>query len=79
VSGCCDEYGCRRKQPIRLYLGDLSGQVYAATRSTPRLDKHRNPVPGAWVARDKHDVTEALREFVRRNPEWVRAVLEGVS
>lgn len=73
---CCGEYGCRRAQPVRLYLGDLTGQVFAATRSTPRLDAHRNPVPGSWAAQEKHDVTAAMREFIRRNPQWVRRVLE---
>jgi hypothetical protein len=73
VSGCCDEYGCRRTQPIALYLGDLSGQVFAATRFRARPDGR----PGAWTATQKHDVTAQMREFIRRNPEWVRAQMEN--
>jgi hypothetical protein len=72
MSGCCDEWNCRRTEPIRLYAGDFTGGIYAATRSKKRG-------PGQYVAYEKHDVTEAMREFIRRNPSWVRAVLDTVS
>jgi hypothetical protein len=71
VSGCCDEPGCRRTQPIRLYLGDLSGRVYAATRYTRREGKY--PYPGGYAAQDKHDITGAMIRFIGDNPEWVLA------
>jgi hypothetical protein len=70
MTACCDEYGCRRKQPIHLYLGELTGQVFAATHAHERS-------PGHWTAYRKHDVTEAMREFIRRNPAWVREQLEA--
>jgi hypothetical protein len=75
MGDCCGEPGCRRKQPIRLYLADFSETVYATTRYTMR-----QPLAGLearWRAVDRHDVTAQMREFIRRNPEWVRAQLEA--
>ena len=68
MSGCCDEYRCRRKQPIHLYLGNLTGQVFAATHAHERS-------PGRWTAYQKHDVTRQMVEFLRRNEAWVREQL----
>jgi hypothetical protein len=72
---CCGESHCRRKTPIRLYRGDFSGLVYAATRSVPvrRYDEGATSV--TLCATERHDVTAAMKEFIRRNPEWVREQL----
>jgi hypothetical protein len=69
---CCGEYNCRRTQPIRLYLGEFSGLVYAATRS-----KHMGG--NTFSAVERHEVTEQMREFIRGNPAWVREVLAQES
>jgi hypothetical protein len=73
---CCDERNCRRKTPIVFYRGDFSGAVYAVTKSHVI---HSRPAPlGTTVCADqRHDVTEAMREFIRKNAQWVREVLEG--
>jgi hypothetical protein len=71
---CCDERNCRRKNPVKLYRGDFSGIVYAVTRA--RVIKRSSDSEGVFVAVERHDVTPAMREFIRRNPEWVREVLE---
>ena len=75
MSGCCGEHECRRSEPIRLYLGDLSGQVYAVTRS--RVHVERPDGRNTRRAVERHEVTEQLRSFIRSNPEWVREVLES--
>ncbi len=72
MSSCCGEPSCRRKNPISLYLGDFSGQVYAVTRS--RVVSVREDST-TLAALDRHDVTAAMRAFIHRHPEWVRAVL----
>ena len=72
---CCGEYACKRKHPIGIYLGDLSGQVYAATRM--RLIKDHGDGTATFAASERHDVTAAMRRFIRDNPGWVRAELEG--
>jgi len=73
--GCCTEIGCRRREPIFLYHADLSGRVYAATRR--RLVGERGDGTATFAATERHDVTEQMREFIRRNPEWVREQLEA--
>jgi hypothetical protein len=72
MSRCCSEPGCRRSQPIFLYLGDLTGQVYAATRSELRTADGDTAYMRATA---RHDVTRQMREFIRRNSSWVREVL----
>jgi hypothetical protein len=34
VSGCCNEYGCRRKKPLHLMRDDLTGTWYVVTAYT---------------------------------------------
>ena len=72
MSDCCDEPGCRRRQPIHLYLGDFSGTVWAATR----WRKAPGVLTDTMIAKERHDVTRQMREFIRRNPQWVRTELE---
>lgn len=74
-SGCCAEPGCRRHYPIALYLADFSGRVFAATRR--RVVSEREDGTATFAATDRHDVTDQMREFIRRNSEWVREQLEA--
>lgn len=73
MSTCCSEPGCRRAQPITFYVGDLSGTAYAVTRSEP----HSVGEDGRLTMRavERHDVTDALQRFLRKNREWVGQVL----
>ena len=71
--GCCAEDGCTRKRPIGLYLGDFTGQVYAATRM--RVVSDHGDGTATFAADEKHDVTRQMRRFIRTNAEWVRAEL----
>jgi len=72
---CCGEPECRRHYPIGLYLGDFSGTVYAVTKR--RVVSERGDGTATFAASERHDVTAQLREFIRRNPDWIRAVLEA--
>lgn len=71
---CCDELSCTRRRPLGLYLTDLAEpyRVYVVTRWHERRGK-----PGHFVADERHEVTTQMREFIRRNPEWVSAVLRS--
>ena len=71
---CCDEPECRRHYPIGLYLADFSGTVYAVTRR--RVVAEHEDGTATFAASERHDVTPQLREFCRRNPDWIRTVLE---
>jgi hypothetical protein len=71
--GCCDEPQCTRKQPVGLYLADLSGTVYAVTRW--RADGTLPDGRERRKAAVRHDVTAQMEQFVRANPEWVRNLL----
>lgn len=73
---CCNETGCRRKTPIVLYRGDFSGAVYAVTRATIISQPAKGDMTMSAI--NRHDVTQAMREFIRRNPEWIREVLAEV-
>lgn len=46
---CCDEPSCRRRQPLYLFQGGLTGRWMVATRW--RHDGHR------FVAIEKHELT----------------------
>jgi hypothetical protein len=70
VSGCCGEFGCKRRRPISLYKGDFGGQVFAVTRS--RQDGELPDGRARMVALERHDVTEQLRRFIVRECEWRR-------
>ena len=72
---CCDEYGCRRKTPFMLYLGGFTKQALLATRS--KVVKVHDDGTATFSATEKHDVTDTVKEFIRRNPEWVREVLDA--
>lgn len=74
AESCCAEPECRRHYPIGLYLGDFSGTVYAVTKR--RVVAEREDGTATFAASERHDVTRQLREFIRRNPAWVRAQLE---
>lgn len=71
---CCDEPTCQRRRPLGLYLTDLAEpyRAYVVTRYTERKGK-----PGHYVANERHEVTEQIKDFIRRNPEWVSAVLRS--
>lgn len=73
MSGCCTEPGCRRHYPVSLYLTDFSGQVFAVTRR--RVVSENRDGTATFAASERHDVTAQVREFIRRNPEWVREQL----
>ena len=72
---CCEEYGCRRRQSIALYLGDFSGQVFAATRMC--VVKDNGDGTATFAASEKHDVTRQVQRFIRDNAEWVREQMEA--
>lgn len=72
MSGCCSDYRCRRKTPIMLYRADLSGTVYAVTRSR---ELGRSAEDKTHQAIERHDVTSQMVSFIRANPDWVRAQL----
>lgn len=71
---CCDEPTCQRRKPLGVYLADLGqpARVYLVTRYTERKGK-----PGHYVANERHDITEQVKDLIRRNPEWAQAVLRS--
>jgi hypothetical protein len=75
MSDCCTEDGCRRQYPISLYRADFSGQVYAVTKR--RLVGERGDGTATFAATRRHEVTEQMMEFIRRNEAWVREQLEA--
>lgn len=77
MTGCCRELNCRRKAPITFYLADLFEPpvVFAATRSEPHSAGDDGRVTMRAV--ERHEVTETMRAFIRRNREWVLSVLES--
>jgi hypothetical protein len=78
VSGCCTEPDCRRHYPINLYLADFSGQVFAVTRRRV-VSESEDGTTATFAASERHDVTPQVQEFIRRNPEWVRAQLDDIG
>ena len=70
---CCDEPNCRRKQPLDIYLGPFTEQVYVSTRS--RLVKLHEDGTATFSAVERHNVTEQMVKFIRENENWVRAIL----
>ena len=72
---CCNEVGCKRTQPLGIYRGDFSGQVYVATRM--RVISDHGDGTATFAASEKHDVTRQMRKFIRSNAAWVREVLDG--
>ena len=77
MSGCCNEAGCRRSEPIHLYLADFSNQVYAVTRS--RVHVERPDGRNTRRAVERHDVTDQFRAFLKANRAWVFSVLNGTE
>jgi hypothetical protein len=69
MSGCCNEYGCKRKHPYAVYFGLLSNRVYLAGRSTD-LGNGISRVDGP-----KHDITPTIEQFILQNRDWVMSVL----
>jgi len=69
---CCDEPTCQRRRPLGVYLADLTepNRVFVVTDYTERS-------PGHYIARQRHDVTAQVKDFIRRNPEWVSAILRS--
>jgi hypothetical protein len=75
---CCDDPECTRLEPISIYLADFSNRVFAVTRR--RVVHDRGDGTATFAATERHDISSQLREFLRRNPDWVRAALsEGTS
>jgi len=72
---CCSEPECRRKYPVSLYLADLSERVFVVTRR--RVVGERGDGTATFAATERHDVTRQLREFERRNPAFVRSLLDA--
>ena len=74
MTGCCPDPSCRRGYPISLYKADFSDRVFAVTK---RRVVSERPEEGTatFAATERHDVTPQLREFVRRNREWIEQVL----
>lgn len=78
MSSCCSEPNCRRIQPISIYKGDFSDTVYAVTRA--RLVRRHGEGRATMAAIEKHDVSAAMRRFLRDNREWALKILsEGES
>jgi hypothetical protein len=51
MSGCCNEYGCKRKQPFHIMRGDFSGKWSVVTKWKERSG-------GGFVADEKHELPE---------------------
>jgi hypothetical protein len=51
VSGCCNEYGCKRKQPFHIMRGDFTGAWYVVTR-------WKDQGNGTLAADEKHELPE---------------------
>ncbi len=60
-------------QPLGVYMGDLTGQVFVATRM--RVVRDNGDGTATFAASEKHDVTRQMRRFIRNNAEWVREQL----
>lgn len=77
MSECCDDPECRRHYPISLYLADFSHRVFAVTKR--RVVSEYDDGTATFAASERHDVTGQLREFIRRNPGWVREQLPDIT
>lgn len=55
MSGCCNEYGCRRKKPVKLTRSPLTGTWYVVTAYTERDN-------GMLVASTKHALEPDVQE-----------------
>lgn len=75
MSGCCDEYNCKRKTPLGINLGWLTGEVYVNTRM--RLVADNGDGTGTFSASERHVVTRQMESFIRENREWVEGVLNN--
>ena len=70
---CCDEYGCRRKQPFRIRKGPFSGRFMLISRW-----KHNEP--NVLYAIEKHDIHDELVDALLHygwTPPPERAALGG--
>lgn len=54
---CCDEAACRRKQPLRIARGELSGHWFLVT-------KHRPVGAPNYESLQRHDVTHEVQSAV---------------
>ena len=77
MDNCCEEAGCHRKQPMHIFIGDFSKQVFIATRSR-EVKKHEDGT-ATLCAIQKHDITYQMIAFISRNPEWVREQLARLA
>jgi len=75
--GCCEEPECRRRYPIAVYMADFSERVFAATGR--RVVSEHADGTATFAATERHDITAQVREFVFRNPAWVRAILDNAE
>jgi len=57
---CCLEYRCRRKKPILIRLGPLSGRWYAITDWKETVPKWSTTGRPMIECMQKHDVTDEL-------------------
>jgi hypothetical protein len=76
MTRCCSEWRCRRKTPFALGRGALTGTVYLVTRQ--KLVKDNGDGTGIFEMQDRHEITEQMEKFIRREAEWVREVLGEV-
>jgi hypothetical protein len=70
MSACCDEFECKRREPIAIYKGDFGGTVYAVLASRQMNERTR-------VATQRHVITAAVEKFILANREYVLEVLNS--
>lgn len=61
MSKCCDEYNCRRKNPILVRQTGLTGRWVVVTRYT--ASSHS---PDIITASEKHDIDDDFTEYLKR-------------
>ena len=75
MKGCCGEPGCRRRQPMTIVIGDLSGQVQVWVVTRRRLIRDHGNGRATFAAVERHDITEQFRAFLHNNAVAVRAMM----
>jgi hypothetical protein len=60
MSGCCDDYFCKRRKPILIRKGGLSDRWFAVTAYTVMPD-HPGTVRSANGG--KHDITDDIEQI----------------
>jgi hypothetical protein len=72
MSGCCNEYGCRRKKPIKLMRSPLTGTWYVVTAYTDQGG-------GIYRASTKHALEPQMQEQLEAMREAFSTSWEGTS